>query len=206
QAATASVEKIFLLAPGTFRRSTMLVNFTDQSLKGVKVVPNRQDKSRETVNSDFPRRRLREPSQFLVGAWESTAATGRGEGPPKGLSGGPSCQCSELRASARGRRRTNQPDCVSERLEGDDGACVLDARDGLHLLIDEMADVGLVLDVEFHQQVEVAGGRIDLGSELGIRELVRHVVGLAELALDLDEEGDHSRLRAALGRKRQSSK
>jgi hypothetical protein len=27
--ATASVEKIFLLAPGTFRRGTMLVNFTD---------------------------------------------------------------------------------------------------------------------------------------------------------------------------------
>jgi hypothetical protein len=28
QSATASVEKIFLLAPGTFRRGTMLVNFT----------------------------------------------------------------------------------------------------------------------------------------------------------------------------------
>src|SRR5262249_17981096 len=35
---------------------------TDQGLKGVKDVPNRQDKSRETVRSDFPRRRLREPS------------------------------------------------------------------------------------------------------------------------------------------------
>src|SRR6266446_912670 len=97
-------------------------------------------------------------------------------------------------------------DSLSERLECDDGARVLDARDGLHLLVDEMADVGLVLDVEFHQQVEIAGGRIDLGSELGIRELVRHFVGLAELAFDLDEEGNHSRLRAALRRKRQSSK
>src|SRR5262245_65914405 len=63
-----------------------------------------------------------------------------------------------------------------------------------------MADVGLVLDVEFHQQVEVAGGRIDLGGELGVRELVCHLVGLAELAFDLDEERDHARLRAALGR------
>ena len=38
--ATASVEKIFLLAPGTFRRGAMLVNFTDQGLKGVKDVRN----------------------------------------------------------------------------------------------------------------------------------------------------------------------
>jgi uncharacterized protein with GYD domain len=48
--ATASVEKIFLLAPGTFRRGTMLVNFTDQGLKGVKDVPNRQDnRARQSV-------------------------------------------------------------------------------------------------------------------------------------------------------------
>jgi hypothetical protein len=40
QLATASVEKIFLLAPGTFRRGIMLVNFTDQGLKDVKDVPN----------------------------------------------------------------------------------------------------------------------------------------------------------------------
>ena len=31
-----------------------------------------------------------------------------------------------------------------------------------------------VLDVEFHQQVEVAGGRIDLGGDLGVGELVGH--------------------------------
>src|SRR5215471_4620266 len=60
--ATASVVKIFLLAPGTFRRGSMLVNFTDQGLKGVKDVPNRQDKSRETVSSDFPRRRMLQPT------------------------------------------------------------------------------------------------------------------------------------------------
>src|SRR5262245_33992901 len=94
----------------------------------------------------------------------------------------------------------------SERLEGDDRAGVLNARDGLHLLVDEMADVGLVLDVELHQEVEVAGGRIDFRSELRVRELVRHLVGLAEVAFDLHEEGDHSRLRVARGRRRQSSK
>jgi uncharacterized protein with GYD domain len=41
QLATASVEKIFL-APGTFRRGIMLVNFTDQGLKDVKDVPNNE--------------------------------------------------------------------------------------------------------------------------------------------------------------------
>jgi hypothetical protein len=34
--------KIFLLAPGTFRRGIMLVNFTDQGLKDVKDVPNNE--------------------------------------------------------------------------------------------------------------------------------------------------------------------
>ena len=59
----------------------------------------------------------------------------------------------------------------SERLEGDDGAGVLDARDGLHLLVDEVADIGLVLDVELHQEVEVAGGRVDFGGELASESL-----------------------------------
>src|SRR5947208_3218360 len=56
------------------------------------------------------------------------------------------------------------------------------------------------------QKVVISGGRIDLGSQLGVSELVRDLVGFAELALDLDEEGDHARLRAALGRAAQSSK
>jgi len=37
QSATASVEEIFLLAPGTFPRGIMLVNFTDQGLKTLKM-------------------------------------------------------------------------------------------------------------------------------------------------------------------------
>src|SRR5271166_6194324 len=58
-----------------------------------------------------------------------------------------------------------------------------------------MADVGLVLDIELHQQVEISGCGIDFGRDLGICELVRHIVGLAELALDLDEKGYHPPLR-----------
>jgi len=62
----------------------MLVNFTDQGLKGVKGVPNRQDKSRETVSSDFPRRRLREPSQFLNGSLGIDRSDGPGRGSAEG--------------------------------------------------------------------------------------------------------------------------
>jgi len=42
QLATASVEKIFLLAPQTFRCGIMLVNFTDQGLKDVRDVANNE--------------------------------------------------------------------------------------------------------------------------------------------------------------------
>ena len=78
-----------------------------------------------------------------------------------------------------------------ERLEGDDGVRVLDAGDGLHLFVDEMADVGAAVDVELHQQVIVAGGRVDLGSDLGFGKRVGHPLGFAELAFDLHEEGGH---------------
>ncbi len=61
----------------------------------------------------------------------------------------------------------------------------------LHLLVDEMADIGAGIDVEFHQQVVVARGRIDFGGDFGFGQFVGHLVGLAELAFDLDEEGGH---------------
>src|SRR4029077_14114205 len=73
----------------------------------------------------------------------------------------------------------------------------MDAWYGVPLSVDEMADVGLLLDVELHEQVEIAGGRINLGGELGVRQLVGDFIRFAELAFDLNEEGDHSRLRAA---------
>src|SRR4029077_2941315 len=84
----------------------------------------------------------------------------------------------------------------SERLERDDRTGVEDAGNRLHLLIDEMADVGSVLDVEFHQQVEISGDRVDLRGNLGVGELVGHLVGLSQLAFDLDEEGNHDLPRA----------
>src|SRR5882757_539842 len=88
----------------------------------------------------------------------------------------------------------------AERLEGDDGVGVLDTRNDLHLLIDEMADVGVVVDVELDQQVVIAGGGVDLRGDLGFRERVGDGIGLAELAFELNEKGNHRcRLRGQTG-------
>src|SRR4029077_5495296 len=96
-----------------------------------------------------------------------------------------------VRCFASPRNDSIPPLTAAERLEGDDGAGVLDARNDLHLLVDEVADVGLLVDVELDQQVEVPSGGIDLRGNLGLGERIGHRVGLPELALDLDEEGDH---------------
>ena len=53
------------------------------------------------------------------------------------------------------------------------------------------ADVGAVIDVELHQQIVIAGGRVDFGGDLGVGEAAGDLVGLAELALDLNEERGH---------------
>ncbi len=58
-----------------------------------------------------------------------------------------------------------------------------------------MADVGCVIDVEFYQKIEIAGGRVDFRGNLRVGELVGDLVGLAELAFNLHEKGDHGRLR-----------
>src|SRR4029078_5815426 len=79
----------------------------------------------------------------------------------------------------------------AERLEGDDGVGVLDAGNDLHLLVNEMADVGLVVDVKLDQQVVMAGGGVDLRGDLGLRQRIGHRIRLAELAFELDKEGNH---------------
>lgn len=83
----------------------------------------------------------------------------------------------------------------SERLEGDDGSRVGYPGDGLDLLRDEMPDIGRRFDIELYQQVEVARGRIDFGSDLRIRQLTGHLIRFAELTFDLHEKWDHVRLR-----------
>src|ERR1700722_9301344 len=87
---------------------------------------------------------------------------------------------------------------AAERLEGDDGVGVLDARNHLHLFVHEVADIGALIDIEFDEKIEVARGRVDLRGDLGLRQRVGDDIGLAKLAFDLDEKGDHRcRLRGA---------
>src|SRR5436309_12399833 len=103
--------------------------------------------------------------------------------------------------------RTTHYSLFPKCLERQDRSRVLDARDDLHLLVDEVADIGIGVDVELHKEVEVAGGGIDLGGDLGVGEPVGDVVGLAQVAFDLHEEGNHARLLPVLpAASRQSSK
>src|SRR5271166_2307080 len=92
----------------------------------------------------------------------------------------------EAAPKPEGRRATGL-----ERLEGDDRARVDDARNRLHLVADEMADVDVLLDVEFGENVEVAGDRIDFRSDLRLGQGVRHLIGAAERAFDLNEKSLH---------------
>jgi hypothetical protein len=64
---------------------------------------------------------------------------------------------------------------------------------GMHwtFLIDEMADVHGMVDVELDQQVVIPRRRIDFRGDFGLRQRIGDGIGLAHLAFDLDEEGDH---------------
>src|ERR1700738_3155279 len=103
--------------------------------------------------------------------------------------GGRGVQCArrEFLTAMRAGRNLTRAEC----LEGDDGVGVLDAGNYLHLFVDEMADVGVVVDVELDQEIVVAGGGIDLRGDLGFRKRIGNRIGLAELAFELDEKGNH---------------
>jgi len=92
-----------------------------------------------------------------------------------------------LGSNATAKQKTLGLEC----LEGDNRVRVLDAGDTLHLFVDEVADVGPGIDVEFHQQVIVAGRGIDLGDDFGFGQRIGNLVRLPEFAFDLDEEGGH---------------
>src|ERR1700761_5494842 len=120
-----------------------------------------------------------------------------------------SSRCRRLtgrRGPRKRRRATTSLDLAgAERLEGDDGMGVLNARNDLDLLVDEVADVGVVIDIELHQEIVIARGGVDFRGNLGLGERVGDGVGLAELALELDEEGNHRCcLREGVARKKYS--
>src|SRR5512139_1829296 len=57
-----------------------------------------------------------------------------------------------------------------------------------------MTDVGFFVEVAFHEEVVLAGGRIDLRHLIDAASIVGHVIGLAELAFHHDEDGLHDPL------------
>jgi thiamine-phosphate pyrophosphorylase len=81
----------------------------------------------------------------------------------------------------------------------------LHTGDSLHLLGYEVSDIGILVHVEFHQQIEITSGRIDLRGYFSIRKTVGDLIRLAELTFDLHEKGYHAHLRAT-GRRRYSIK
>jgi hypothetical protein len=68
------------------------------------------------------------------------------------------------------------------------------SKSRLDLAGDEMADVGLFVEIALHEEVLLAGGRIDLRYLFDAASIVGHVIGLAELAFHHDEDGLHDPL------------
>jgi hypothetical protein len=82
-----------------------------------------------------------------------------------------------------------------KRLERNRREGVGDAQQGLDVAGDEMADIRVVGQVALHQQVELARGGIDLRDLIDVqRGLVGDVIGPAELAFHLHENGLHHTL------------
>lgn len=79
----------------------------------------------------------------------------------------------------------------SESTESHQRFRIPDTRDCMNMRIDEVTNVDIVLKIQFDQQVERAGRRVNFGRELEFGNLIGNVVGLAKLAFDSDEVGAH---------------
>jgi len=82
-----------------------------------------------------------------------------------------------------------------KRFEGDDGVGVLNAFELVDLLVYEMANIGIIINVEFDQQIVITGCGIDFRGNFSGCYLARNLIGLAELAFDLNEKRLHEAIR-----------
>jgi hypothetical protein len=80
---------------------------------------------------------------------------------------------------------------VSESFEGDDGTCVGYARNGLHLIANEVSNINGHVDMEFGEDVIITGDRVDLRCNFPIRQSAGYSICLSQLAFDLNKEGLH---------------
>lgn len=72
-----------------------------------------------------------------------------------------------------------------------DRISVFDTTEFVNIFVDEVADIGVVVNVEFDQKVIVACDRVDLRGDFSIGDLIGDLVGLAKFAFDHQEERDH---------------
>src|SRR6185437_6515080 len=107
-----------------------------------------------------------------------------------------------MRSMASVSLRRRRHSISGEGLEGNGREGVLHVTQRLDLAGDEVADVGLLIEIALHQQVVLTRGRVDLRHALDRQRFLGDLVGLAELALhhhenrlhalaDLGEEGRH---------------
>jgi hypothetical protein len=70
---------------------------------------------------------------------------------------------SEISVHGSNRAATRRPyGVLTEGLERDQGEGVLHAGKGLDFAGDEMTDVGFFVEIALHEEVVLAGGRVDL--------------------------------------------
>ena len=84
-----------------------------------------------------------------------------------------------------------QADVASKSLECDDCMRVDDVGNCLYFRADEMPDVNAVINVEFGQNIKMAGNGINLRSDFTICQTACDIIGLAELAFDLNKKSFH---------------
>src|SRR5437660_1757854 len=68
-----------------------------------------------------------------------------------------------------------------------------------------MTDVDVAIDIEFGQDVEVTGDRVDFRRDLRFGKRACDRIGLAKRAFDFDEKGLHRWARSAVGSRRQNA-
>src|SRR5215472_17849400 len=79
-----------------------------------------------------------------------------------------------------------------ERLVRHDGEGVFDTGKRLQLLDDEMADVHFGREIALHQEIVLAGNRVDLGDFLDVLDrFLGDFIGFAEIALHHHEDRLH---------------
>ncbi|TWG65556.1 uncharacterized protein (DUF849 family) [Aminobacter sp. J44] len=93
-------------------------------------------------------------------------------------------------ASADDLRSGCQPD-ASEGLESQRRQRTDNARHVGDVVVDELADIDAVLDVDLHQEVVVAAGGVKLRRDLALEQFVGDLVGPARRNLKLHENRSH---------------